>query len=295
MGAGQIQQGLFTGTGKFRGVQGLHGHGVLVAVLHHGHPSQQVRMPYLQLCGRGQVRHKDLHAVRMVGPGSLQLAQADDTHLGQAALHGAAETGVRLDPVDQQHMVGPGRVLALVQLGPVRQAGRAPNGHVRADGHAHGCLREPEVGQYLQLTGDSAAAMAAHGRKQIGPGPAFPYALDGGAGQDRQIGQAAAAAADGHRLARLERIQQTGSLQGDAHGTGNVRDGIVGKVLIPGHQAVGQCGVEAKVFHALQKFRNQGCTACKSKLPWGRPAKLPAAPFGHPRRNCCRPGLGSPL
>ena len=139
-------------------------------------------------------------------PGSL--AEPDNGHLRQAALHRTVERRVRLDAVDRQDDVGGCRMTVEVEADRadlvVIRGGHDGGLHGRPDLGADALLGDAEAGQRGELAIGGRTAVAAHrrdderfGSELAEPGDRAPQHADA-------AGQAAAAGPDGDGRARIE-------------------------------------------------------------------------------------------
>ena len=162
-------------------------------------------------------------------------------------------------------MIRRGRVLALEKRGAVLDATGGTDFHVRSDFGADAVGRHAQMRQRLHLSGCRAAAMAAHGRKHVGTrarrGHRFRYASD----QERQMGDAAAAAANGHALAGTYRIQQCIGLESLTHSAPDIRHGGARKILPALRQGRGQRSGEIQMLNLIEKKLHAWAVLCRER------------------------------
>ena len=139
--------------------------------------------------------------------GAALLTEPDRRHLGRTALDGAAEVGVRLDPVDDQD---PARLDHV----PVEMDRHARH-LTQLDGLHRGAHLDPEpslvdaiVGQHRRLAGSRRAAMAAHGRHDERLKAGGLKRPQGNPHDSSELSDAPAAHADRQRPLRLDAFGQ---------------------------------------------------------------------------------------
>src|SRR4029450_4533688 len=169
---------------------------------------------------RQQLR-EPIHAVTVVGSGARDLSDSDRQHLGQSALGGATEPGVRLDAVDHDNAVGFGRVLVQVNGRAIREMADNHGVHARLDWDTSSRLADSVALQHLLLALRRGGAMAAHGRKHERPGAKDLKLSDYAAGNFRDVGHAAAAASYGYDLARRDPAAHLRSPELTRYGSGD--------------------------------------------------------------------------
>ena len=212
-GLGQFQQA-FVGGVKVLGLDRLDRDDVVMRVLDRRQPAREgtvVQQHAADLRQHGAEPHRRAQAMHAVG--APRLAEPDGNHLDQAAFDGPVEAGVRLDPADGDDAVRTGRV-------GIQQAGQAfiraaqfDHLHGRANRHAHGGLRYAETLQNPRLAFGGGAAVAAHGGHDERLQAPFLEIADDARDQTRQLGQASAADADGHRGAGGKCVDLPGARQ----------------------------------------------------------------------------------
>ena len=217
-----------------RGAQAFDEVGLVIGVLNDGDAAQNGAVFQ---DGTAVLLHQFVHdgrALVMDALSALLLAKANGHHLHEAALIGAPERGVGLDAVVEDDAVGLRGVFVDVHR-LVTHAGNADlHGlHGALDGAAHVLLGNAVVLEDLGLALGGGAAVAAHGRHDIGLGPLGLDKVHDGPGHNGVVVDAPAAAGNGDLLTRLDLAADLRAIQlpGDDAGNIALRDAGLVEVL----------------------------------------------------------------
>ena len=162
---------------------------------------------------------------------AVAFAQADDQHLGDAALDLAAEIGVRLDARYGHDGVRlPGVLVPVDRLAPAVRA-ELDGDHVGLDGDAQGFFADAVLPQQFALTFGRAAAVAAHGGDDERLGAGLAQHIQRRADHRLQIGDASAADGNRDAIARLHLLEQAGAEPATANLAGDIGQGRRGHDL----------------------------------------------------------------
>ncbi len=176
----------------------------------------------------------------MHGERAALLAKADDGHLGRPALDLAAKVGVRLDPRDQERVVGSAGIQPLVEWDTVGKAAYLAHLHRGVDGCTNRGLCHPQLGQHVELALGRSAAMAAHGRDDERLQARLDKACDNGPHNHRQVGDTAAAGAHRDRVSLPHARQQAAGFERGARGLCHVVHAGSIKALLDFEERCGQ-------------------------------------------------------
>ena len=184
-----------------------------------------------------------------------------------------AKIGVRLDAADENRMVGGYGILALADRRSVGDAADLLHLHRRSDLNAHGIFGNAHAGEDFLLSIDGCAAVAAHRRNDVWLHAGGLEVVRGRAHDAGKVGDAAAAGADGDRIARQHRRHDATLGQGFAHGRVDIVDLGRVKRLVDGQQRFRQCGRETDILdifkqvHMLSPSGSLNCCSPVSKRP----------------------------
>ena len=180
----------------------------MIAVFHGGHTAEDIRVgDDLQTDLHNVLRHAR-EALGMADVRAELLAHADDDHLEDAALDGAADVRVGLDAADGNDPVR----LRRIAVDPRREAVRLRNAdlhrlHARADGRAGIFLGNAEIGENFLLSLGLRACVAAHGRDDERLCAVLAHDLTDRADNERDVCDLARACRDADALAGLQLLQ----------------------------------------------------------------------------------------
>src|SRR6185436_9873111 len=191
--------------------------GLVVRVFDDPYAEQNVALRQVHVAHLGQQGRECVHAVLVVGGGAVDLADADREHLGHAALGCAAKRGMRLDPVDDDNALGFGREAVHVHGRAIVELADDHGVHGRFNRHAHRRFRNAIAFQHFSLAFGCRRSVAAHRWKNKRFGAKGQQFADHALGNDRYVGDAAAAAADGNDLSGLNLGPDFGTLKFPGH------------------------------------------------------------------------------
>ena len=187
--------------------------------------------------------HLEALLVDLLGTGLL--AEADDHHLADPALHLAGEPGVGLDPIHDHDAVGLARIAVEVDG---KAGGRDPDPddlHRGADRGPDRLFGDAVVAEHLDLAGCGSAAVAPHAGHHEGLRPRFPDRGRDFPHRNGKVRDAPTAAGDGDPLAGTHGGQKWRHLA--AGGGGNVRLAGAIEVLADPHQGRDVAGRYARL------------------------------------------------
>jgi hypothetical protein len=160
-----------------------------------------------------------------------ELAEPDGDHLEEAAFDLAHEIGVPLHAAGQHHTIAFVGVAVHVGLDALRRLAERHDLERAAHRAADGLLDDAVMRQHVGLAFRGGGAVAAHGREDEGMHALrFPI-FGGGAGDGGDIGDAAAAYADGYARSGLEARGESGIVKLALDFGGDIGNAAVGKVL----------------------------------------------------------------
>jgi len=166
-----------------------------------------------------------------------EFPESDGHHLNQPALDLAGKIGMPFDAAHQHHAVALVGQLVHERFDPV--GGLAERDHLELADHrtAHRGLRDPVMGQHVRLALRRRRAVAAHRREDerlhAGLLPVPHHAVHDG----RDVGNAAAANADGDACSRFELRRERARCQLAVDLGRYICDPVRGKILADDHQA----------------------------------------------------------
>ena len=245
-------------------------------------PKSEGRLSHDEAGGFRQYHRKVVHALAVQRCGAANLAHADGHHLDQAAFDVASEAGVGLDSVDQHNAVRLNGIGVGVDRHAAVELSQNSGVHGGADGSPHTVLSQAVVFEYLPLALGVAGAVTAHGREQERFGTQRLDAVYHGLDNDLNIGDAAAAAADGDTLARLDPGGDFGLLELFGDGLWNIVH-AGGPDLLPHWHHAGQGDIQTAsdvyidaIDHGLHSLvfewgRSESAGESGRSIPWPSP------------------------
>ena len=204
----------------------------MVGVFENGESAQDFAgFEHLAADGADGVFQAELVSVGVIMLCAGEFAEADGDHLEQAAFDLAHEIGVPLHAAAEHDAIA--FVGVAVHIGLDALGRFAERHHVERTAHraADSLLDDAVVGEHVGLALGGGGAVAAHGWKDEGAHALRLPVLDGGARDGGDIGDAAAAHADGHAGAGLEARGESGSVKLALDFGGYIGDAAVGKML----------------------------------------------------------------
>ena len=222
--------------------------GLVEGVLHDADGKGDVGILQSSASKGGHVDGHQVPAPLVADAGAVLLAQADGQHLHDAAFIFAVEIGVGLDAAHGHDVVaGEGEgVQPDVQafLGHAHLAGL----HSGMDLAAAGLLGDAVVVQDGLLALGGGAAVAAHGRHDIGRGADALELLGEGPQDHHAVGDLTAGGGKAHRAAGLDAVQGTLALESVPYSLGHILN--VGIVHPVAHFVkLGDLNILQKVFY----------------------------------------------
>src|SRR6266542_3281635 len=142
-----------------------------------------------------------------------------------------------LHAVDRDGRVGGGSVGVEVHARAGLQLAELDRVHGGADGCADRLLGDAVLGQHMPLAPGRGAAVAAHRRHDEGFAARRAYNLGDRADDQRDVGDAATAGGDRHRLPVCQAAPKIDALELGADGGGDVVEAILRQVLSGGEEA----------------------------------------------------------
>src|ERR1022692_2422646 len=160
-----------------------------------------------------------------------ELAEPDGDHLEEAAFDFAHEIGVPLHAAGQQHAIAFVGVAVHVGLDALRRFAEGHDVERAAHRAADGFFDDAVMREHVRLAFSGGGAVTAHGREDEGVHALrFPI-LGGGARDGSDIGDAAAAHADGQGGSGCEALGKSGVVKLPLDFGGHIGNTAVGKVL----------------------------------------------------------------